>query len=88
MALANAPWRAAKPACDGLSENDVRAALAALDPLWATLFPAEQARIVQLLIDRVDIGTEGLRLSFRDKGLAQMVAEISIMTGKGRRQAA
>jgi site-specific DNA recombinase len=25
-----ATWRAAKPACDGLSENDVRAALAAL----------------------------------------------------------
>ena len=28
-----------------------------LDPLWDELFPAEQARIVQLLVERVDVGT-------------------------------
>ena len=81
-------WRAAQPECQGLAENEVRAALAALDPLWAELFPAEQARILQLLIERVDIGTDGLKLRFRDKGLAQMVAEVGIMTGKCRREAA
>jgi hypothetical protein len=27
-----------------------------LDPLWDELFPAEQARIVALLVERVDIG--------------------------------
>ena len=62
--------------------------LAAFDSLWAELFPAEQARIIQLLIERVDIGTNGLKLRFRDKGLAQMVAEVGIMNGKGRRKAA
>ena len=66
----------------------MRAALAALDPLWAELFPAEQARIIQLLIERADIGTEGLTLRFRDKGLVQMVTEVGIMTGKSRRKAA
>jgi hypothetical protein len=81
-------WRAAQPESEGLSEGDVREALAALDPLWATLFPAEQARIIQLLIERVDIGTDGLKLLFRDKGLAQMVTEVGIMTGKSRRKAA
>ena len=55
--------------------------LAAFDSLWAELFPAEQARIIQLLIERVDIGTNGLKLRFRGKGLAQMVAELGIMTG-------
>ena len=64
-----------------------REALAALDPLWAELFPAEQARIIQLLIERVDIGTNGLKLRFRDKGLAQMVAEVGIMNGKGQKAA-
>ena len=81
-------WRAAQPDCEGLPEDEVREALAALDPLWTELFPAEQARIIQLLIGRVDIGTDGLKLQLRDKGLAQMVAEVGIMTGKGRRQAA
>ena len=63
-------------------------ALAALDPLWVQLFPAEQARIVQLLIERVDIGTDGLKLKFRDKGLAQMVAEVGTITSKSRKAAA
>jgi hypothetical protein len=82
-----ASWRAAQPECEGLQEDEVREAMAALDPLWAELFPAEQARIIQLLIERVDIGTNGLKLRFRDKGLAQMVAEVGIMTGKGQKAA-
>ena len=82
-----ATWRAAQPECEGLAEDDVREALAALDPLWAELFPAEQARIIQLLIERVDIGTDGLRLRFRDKGLAQMVTEVGGIAGKGQKAA-
>jgi hypothetical protein len=41
-----------------------------------------------LLIERVDIGIDGLRLRFRDKGLAQMVTEAGIMTGKNQKAAA
>ena len=63
-------------------------ALAAFDSFWAELFPAEQARIVQLLIERVDIGTEGLKLRFRDRGLAHMVAEVGMIAGKSRKAAA
>ena len=81
-------WRAAQPECDGIVEDEVRAAFAALDPLWSELFPGEQARIMQLLIERVDIGTEGLKLRFRDKGLAQMVTEVAIVAGKSRKSAA
>ena len=82
-----ATWRAAQPECEGLQEDEVREALAALDPLWAELFPAEQARAIQLLIERVEVGTNGLKLRFRDKGLAQMVAEVGIMNGKGQKAA-
>jgi len=83
-----ASWRAAQPEREGLQEDEVREALAALDPLWTELFPAEQARILQLLIERVDISTDGLKLRFRDKGLMQMVAEVGMMPGKGRKAAA
>ena len=41
-------WRAARPEIEGLSEGEVREALEGLDPVWDELFPAEQARIVQL----------------------------------------
>ena len=61
---------------------------APLKPLRVELLPDEQARIVRLLVDPVDIGTAGLKLQFRDKGLAQMVAEVGTMTGKSRKDAA
>ena len=83
-----AAWRAARPECEDLAEDAVREALAALDPLWAELFPAEQARVVQLLLERVDIGTDGLRLRFRDKGLSQIMTEVSSLAGKSRKAAA
>ena len=83
-----ATWRAAQQECEGMAEDEVREALAVLDPLWGELFPAEQARIIQLLIERVDIGTDGLKLRFRDKGLAQMVTEVGTITAKGRKAAA
>ena len=50
--------------------------------------PAEQTRIIQLLIARVDIGVNGLKIGFRDKGITQMVTEIGSMAGKTRKVAA
>jgi hypothetical protein len=62
-------WKAARTQDDGVTEADAREALARLDPLWDELFPAEQARIVALLVERVDIGTAGLDVRLRLDGL-------------------
>jgi len=40
------------------------------------LFPAEQARIVQLLVGRVDVGPAGLDIHLRTEGLTTMVDEL------------
>lgn len=69
-------WRAARPEIEGLPEVDVRAALERLDPIWHELFPAEQARIVQLLVERVDLATNGLAIRLRTQGLASLVADL------------
>ena len=53
-------WRAARAEQDDITEDEVREALPQLDPLWDELFPAEQARIVQLLVERVDVHGEGV----------------------------
>ena len=55
---------------------DARAALQQLDPLWDELFPAEQARIVALLVERVDIGTDGLNVRLRMDGLGSLAREM------------
>ena len=68
-------WRAAKSMGD-ISEAAVREALARLDPLWDELFPAEQARIVQLLVERVDVSPDGADIRLRTEGLTTLVADL------------
>jgi hypothetical protein len=57
-------WKAARAHPEDITEADARAALQQLDPLWDELFPAEQARIVALLVERVDIGTDASTYGF------------------------
>ena len=80
-------WRSARPEIDGLSEAEVREALESLDPLWDELFPAEQARIVQLLVERVDVGVTGLTVRLRVQGLAHMVQDLAGIAAAPRRAA-
>jgi site-specific DNA recombinase len=69
-------WKAARAYAADITETDVRAALQELDPMWDELFPAEQARIVALLVERVDIGTDGLNVRLRVDGLGSLAREI------------
>jgi len=69
-------WKAARAKDGEVTETDARTALQQLDPLWDELFPAEQARIVALLVDRIDIGTEGLDIRLRVDGLHGLAREM------------
>ena len=69
-------WKGARIHADDITEADARAALHQLDPLWEELFPAEQARIVALLVERVDIGTESLNVRLRIDGLTGLAREM------------
>ena len=74
-------WKAARTQDDGITEADARVALQQLDPLWDELFPAEQARILTLLVERVEIGISGLNLRLRMDGLAALAREITADVG-------
>jgi site-specific DNA recombinase len=69
-------WRAARQAIRDINEAEVREALERLDPLWDELFPAEQARIVQLLVGRVDVSPHGIDIRLRTEGLANLVTDL------------
>jgi site-specific DNA recombinase len=71
-----ATWRAARTADESVSENDIRVALVEFEPLWAELFPAEQARIIELLVDRVDLSTTGIDLCLRIEGLTSLCNDL------------
>jgi hypothetical protein len=69
-------WRAARQSGENISEAEVRGALERLEPLWDELFPAEQARIVQLLVARVDVQLDRLDVRLRTAGLTKLVDEL------------
>jgi hypothetical protein len=70
-----ATWKAAREQ-GSITEGEVREALLELDPLWDELFPAEQARIVQPLVERVDVGVDGISIALRTDGLASVVQDL------------
>ncbi len=71
-----ATWRAARDHDEGISEAEVRKALQDIDPLWDELFPAEQTRVLQLLVERVEVCPDGIDIKFRVDGLETLVTEI------------
>jgi DNA invertase Pin-like site-specific DNA recombinase len=69
-------WRAVKKQVGGLTERQVREHLHGFLDVWNELFPVEQARIVQLLVDRVEVSTTGAVITLRTEGLASLVREL------------
>ena len=80
-------WRAARETGGDISEAEVRQALDRLDPLWDELFPAEQARIVQLLVERVEVHPDRVNVRLRTAGLTKLIDELHERATNGRRAA-
>jgi hypothetical protein len=70
-------WRSARKSIKGLTESDVRNALQTFDPLWNELFPAEQSRIIELLVERVDVCTDRIDIKLRISGVASLLGELT-----------
>jgi site-specific DNA recombinase len=70
-------WRSARKSVKGITESEVRNALQAFDPLWNQLFPAEQSRIIGLLVERVDVLIDRVDIKLRIAGITSLIAELS-----------
>ena len=52
-------------------------ALGALEPVWDELYPAEQARILRLLIERIEVAPDGISVTLHAAGIRSLVAELA-----------
>jgi hypothetical protein len=59
-----------------VDEKAVVKALAEFDQLWVALYPAEQTRIVQLLVERVTVGQDGIAVDLRQEGLGSVLRDM------------
>jgi hypothetical protein len=70
-------WAAAKRDGDeATAEREVVETVTELAPLWDELFPAEQARLARLLVERIDLAPDGLQVRLRAEGLQTLVEEL------------
>ena len=58
------------------ADEETIKALGEFDQIWAALYPAEQTRIIQLLVDRVTVGTSGIAVDLRQEGLGSVVRDM------------
>jgi DNA invertase Pin-like site-specific DNA recombinase len=70
-------WRQARETLPELTEGEVRTALVEFEPLWDELFPAEQSRIVRLLVERVDVAADGIEVKLLIDGIGTLVTELA-----------
>ena len=75
--LAEIARQEATVAADGGTDDDLVAALRRFDPIWETLSPREQARIVHLLVEQVTYdGAKGtVAVTFRPGGFRALTEE-------------
>lgn len=70
-------WRSARKSIKGITESEVRDALQTFNPLWDELFPAEQARIIELLVERVDVLADRVNINLRIAGVTSLIDELT-----------
>ena len=64
---------------EGSPTADEKATIKALgefDQIWTALYTAEQTRIIQLLVDRVTVGTNGIAVDLRQEGLGSVLRDM------------
>nr|AWL98042.1 recombinase family protein [Bradyrhizobium ottawaense] len=69
-------WRALRNQSAEVNEAEVRSALLGFDALWDELFPTEQARIVALLVERIDVHAERMDITLKIQGLTSLSSEL------------
>lgn len=59
-----------------LDEAKIAVAMTRLDVIWDQLFPAEQSRIVRLLVEKVIVSPNDIELRLRANGIERLVLEL------------
>lgn len=71
-----------------MTEMQVAIALSRIDTVWENLFPLEQHRIVQLLVERIVVSPQELRVQLHRNGIEHFALDVVRATGRTPAQAA
>ncbi len=75
-----AVWNQVRLLYPEIDEPTVVLAMRRLGEVWKQLFPAEQVRLVNLLIDRVQLLSDGIDIVWREVGWKELAGELAPQT--------
>ena len=70
-------WNQVRSEYPGIDEPTVVLAMRRLAEVWQQLFPAEQVRLVSLLIERVSLLSDGIEIVWREVGWKELIGELA-----------
>jgi site-specific DNA recombinase len=70
-------WRSARKSIKGLTESDVRKLIADVRSALEPALPAEQSRIIQVLVERVDVLIHRVDIKLRIAGITSLIGELT-----------
>ena len=69
-------WKVANTLDDGITEDEVRESLQSIEAVWDHLYHKEQARLLQLFIERIRVEPEGVHIDIRTCGINSLVLDL------------
>ena len=58
-----------------VEETKAISALQSVDEVWDELFPAEQAKVLHTLVERITVRKDGISIKWHDKGLSKLLRD-------------
>ena len=58
-----------------VEETHAVGALQSIDAIWGELFPAEQAKVLHTLVERITVRKSGITIKWHDKGLNKLLLD-------------
>jgi site-specific DNA recombinase len=72
---------------DAIELSELTDALQRLDPVWEVLYPEEQRRVLELLVETVTVNQQEVEIRFRTIGIEQILYELKPMNGEANGKA-
>jgi len=69
-------WKVAATKDDRISEEEVREGLQSIEAVWDHLYHKEQARLLQLFVERIRVEPEGVHIDIRSNGINSLVLDL------------
>lgn len=75
-------WKAAAAMDEGITEEEVREGLQSIEAVWDHLYHKEQARLLQLFVEKIRVEPEGVHIDLRTNGINSLVMDLKAAARK------